>query len=209
MFDIIVIFIMVISILMALFRGFVKEFFTIVSWILATLLTIYLSPVLKNLFPEAEGKQAFYDAISILMVFSISMIVFSFVFGRFMTIMKKQNSMFLDRSLGILFGIIRGALLICLGYIFIVGFMYDTKPSWIKGKTVKLIEIGSSQLIKLNPKDMSIDLFSKDDKEKIRGVKAMVDPKTYITEDLMKTNNGYSDEVRDRMKELIENDILQ
>jgi len=209
MFDIIVIFIMVISILMALFRGFVKEFFTIVSWILATLLTIYLSPILKNLFPEAEGKQAFYDAISILMVFSISMIVFSFVFGRFMTIMKKQNSMFLDRSLGILFGIIRGALLICLGYIFIVGFMYDTKPSWIKGKTVKLIEIGSSQLIKLNPKDMSIDLFSKDDKEKIRGVKAMVDPKTYITEDLMKTNNGYSDEVRDRMKELIENDILQ
>jgi membrane protein required for colicin V production len=194
-FDIMVGLIMVVSVMMALCRGFVKEFFTILSWVLSTVITIYLSPVVQNMFDVSEGKKALYDAVSVLVIFAVSMIVLSFVFGRIIHHLKKNDGLFLDRSLGVLFGLIRGALLICLGYIFIVGFIYDKKPDWIQGKSVGLVEYASKQLTKLNPKDIKIDLDKKSSKKK---------------EDSKATEGqGYSDKIRKEMEELLINDILQ
>jgi membrane protein required for colicin V production len=213
-FDVIVGSIMCISVVMAFFRGFVKEFFTIISWILATIITIYLSPVIQGLFDASEGKKAFYDALIILAIFSLSMVLFSFVFGRVIHHLRKNDGLFLDRSLGVLFGFIRGGLFVCLGYIFVVGFIYDEKPEWIRGRSVKLVEIGSKQLMKLNPKNIEIDLDKllpkKDDKEvtkskKLSGNKNIKDK---IGSMLIDEGDGYSDEIRNQVEQLISDDIL-
>lgn len=190
--DIIIGCVMSVSVIMAFFRGFVKEFFTVLAWILATIITIYLSPVVQELLSASDGKKAFYDALSVLVIFTVSMIFFSFVFGRVIHHLKKNDGLFLDRSLGVLFGLIRGVLLICLGYIFLVGFIYEEKPTWVKGKFVKLVEIGSSQLVKLNPKNIEVDLDKIMPKRKKK------------TDD----GEGYTDEERKQVEELIENGIL-
>ena len=103
-----------------------------------------------------------------------------------------REEMFLDRSLGALFGFVRGSLLICLVYIFVVGFVYDEKPEWIEGRSVKLVEIGSSQLMKLNPKKMDMNF----------DIDALL-KKTQGAED------GYSDADRQRMEDLIKHGITE
>ncbi len=137
-----------------------------------------------------QGKKAFYDAVTILVIFSLAMIIFSFIFGRVIHHLKKNDGLFLDKSLGVLFGIIRGSLFVCLGYIFIVGFIYDEKPDWIKGSTTKIVEIGSKQLVKLNPKNIEIDFGD------------------IIPKSKKKDESGYSDETRQQIEDLINDDIL-
>jgi membrane protein required for colicin V production len=228
-FDAIVVSIMFISVVMAFFRGFVKEFFTIISWILSTLITIYLSPVVQKLFEIEEGKKAFYDAISVLIIFSLSMILFSFIFGRVIHHLKKNDGLFLDRSLGVLFGLVRGSLFVCLGYIFVAGFIYDEKPDWIKGDTVKIVELGSKHLIKLNPKNMDIDFsfdriadkFEKDTKDEVEKRVSRISRnkdssnKSILSDNLKKKmdkliaeeEDGYSKETRKQVEDLIKDDL--
>ena len=229
-FDAIVVSMMLVSVVMAFFRGFVKEFFTIISWLLSTVITIYLSPVVQNLFEIEEGKKAFYDAISVLVIFSLSMILFSFVFGRVIHHLKKNDGLFLDRSLGVLFGLLRGSLFVCLGYIFVVGFIYDEKPEWIEGDTVTLVELGSEKLMQLNPKNIEIDFnfdnfvkeVEEDTKDSIEEEVEKIAAKSFnkkgvLSESLKekmdklieKEESGYSEETRKQVEDILNDDILQ
>ncbi|MCV6599055.1 MAG: CvpA family protein [Alphaproteobacteria bacterium] len=197
-FDVVVGVIMTVSVVMAFFRGFVKELFTILSWLIATVLTVYLSPVIQNMIKVSEGKKAFYDALVILAIFSLAMVILSFIFGRIIHHLKKNDGLFLDRSLGTLFGIVRGSLLICLSYIFVVGFVYEYRPEWVRGKSVKLVEIGAKNLVKLNPKNMNIDFDNVFSKVKNVG-----------KENKEEKQEGYSDRTRKQVEDLIKNGILQ
>lgn len=216
-FDTIIILVMFISIFMSFFRGFLKEFFTIISWVLATVITIYGAPVVQDMFDVEVGKKAFYDAVTVLLIFSMSMIVFSFVFSKIINHLRRVDGLFLDRSLGVLFGVIRGALLVCLGYIFIVGFIYTEKPDWMKGQTLKVVEFGAKELIKLNPKnvnweklagnfetDLNLEDFMPDLKKDIKSSKEI---KEIYEEEI--SGEGYSEKVRQQVEDLIKNDLLQ
>jgi uncharacterized membrane protein required for colicin V production len=199
MFDTIVVLIMIFSVLMALCRGFIKEFFTILSWIVSTIITIYLSPVVQVYFENiAAGKKALVDAVTVLAIFMLSMLVFSFLFGKIIHFLKKKDVLFLDRSLGVLFGLIRGALFVCLGYIFIIGFIYDKKPEWLKGQTEPVIEMISDKLEKLNPRKMNFNLNKNKKNEKNEKEE----------EDSSSDEYGYSDKVRTEMEEVLKNELL-
>lgn len=226
-FDFVVFSVVVISVFMGFFRGFAKEFFTILSWVLATIITTYLSPVVQGLFEVSEGKKAFYDAVSVLIMFSLSMVFFSFVFGRIIHHLKKNDCMFLDRSLGVFFGFVRAALLVCLGYIFIVGFVYDSKPDWLQGKSVKIVEIGAKQLMKWNPKNLDLnienwiniggdklevkdieeDVLKQESKKAFSDVEFAMKIRNKINE-MTTEPDGYSEETREEINKLIEDGIL-
>jgi len=170
-FDVIVIGALIISTFIAVIRGFVKEFFTLLSWVIAIVVTVYLGPVLQDALPEKDGYKAIYDSLAILAVFICSMIICSISFGSLVRRVKTGGNVLLfDRSLGGVFGFLRGVLLVTLAYIFLNLFFYEDteKPEWLQGKTTVYVEKVAVQLIKLNPKnilDKNKDLLPDERKE--------------------------------------------
>ena len=115
--DVIILFVVGISGLIALSRGLVKEVLSIIGWALGTIAVIYLLPVLNPLTEEyiAEGMiGGIITALSILIVF---MIIWNVSTSGIINDIRISKMSSLDRILGLFFGIARAFLLIVLVYI--------------------------------------------------------------------------------------------
>ena len=120
-FDLFSIFAISISVLIAYFRGVTQEIFAILNWILSGFLAIFFAPILSpylNKFPII--KEIIYEnceleiLISIALCFILSLIFLALFTPIFSKIIQRSNLKGLDNSLGILFGLIRGVLIVCL-----------------------------------------------------------------------------------------------
>lgn len=108
--DIIVIFVICLSALFGVLRGFVKEAISLVKWILATWIAATFAPKLAPMLPidSAAAAQAAAFASLFILVFIIGAIV-SFVI---VTFVKKTGLSGADRVFGFLFGVLRGGVII-------------------------------------------------------------------------------------------------
>lgn len=151
--DIVVISVVAISALIAFLRGFVREMLTIGSWIGAALVTLYgftiLEPRFEQWIPSSKlaahlvGGAALF--LGSLVIFSIlSHLVAKFVRGSALTAV--------DRSLGFLFGLARGAVLVSLAYMIVVSL----EPSLFEGaRTAPMLARGAGILKSLAPKELA------------------------------------------------------
>jgi membrane protein required for colicin V production len=59
----------------------------------------------------------------------------------------------LDRALGLVFGVARGVVIVCLGYLVMSHFLApESRPNWIvQARSLKLLALGASQLQQLIP----------------------------------------------------------
>lgn len=147
-FDIIVVSVLVISAGIAYLRGFIKEVLSVIgilgalaaSWILGPL----LEPFCNDLLGVTDGGDVEKiwgvipaDLMAIIIaygsVFIISFIIL-FVFSFFVAGLVEEAGLgALDRSLGVLFGLIRGAVLVILAYL-PFSLMMDRSefPDWVQ-----------------------------------------------------------------------------
>ena len=127
--DVIILFVVGISGLIALSRGLVKEVLSIIGWVLGTIAVIYLLPILNPLTEEyiAEGMiGGIITALSILIVF---MIIWNISTSGIINDIRISKMSSLDRILGLFFGIARAFLLIVLVYILLSWIMpHDKQP---------------------------------------------------------------------------------
>lgn len=115
--DLAVIGILVIAALMGLALGLVKAILFVACWIGAALTAFYSFERVKPYFYQFIDKQMYADFAAAATVFLVSLIVL-FWFGSRIW-MAVRNSAFngLDRSLGLLGGLLVGTLVICLAYL--------------------------------------------------------------------------------------------
>ncbi|MFA5040243.1 MAG: CvpA family protein [Bdellovibrionales bacterium] len=116
-FDYIVVGVVLLSAFLALMRGFVREFFSLVAWVGAYFIAItFFEPALPWAQRYVKNDQvAEWTAMGI--VFIITLIVLMIV-GHFICgFVKGKVLTVIDRSLGFLYGLARGALVICLVYL--------------------------------------------------------------------------------------------
>ena len=118
--DVVVLVVIAVSALLALVRGFVAEILAIVAWICAIAVTVYgtnpVLPFVQGYMGAGLGAMATTAGglfFCTLMVLS----ALSYAASRFM---RSNHLSAVDRSLGFLFGMGRGALLVCLLYICVV-----------------------------------------------------------------------------------------
>ena len=151
--DICFVAILVISGILAYLRGFVRETLSVAAWVGATFATLYgysyLEPHARNLIENrmladvAAGLTLFVIALTILTVAShfIARKVRDSAAGGF------------DRSMGFVFGIFRGVLLITLLYISATWFWgrQDLPKPIIEARTYPLIEGSAEMLLTLIP----------------------------------------------------------
>ncbi len=148
--------IIVLSGLLAMMRGFVREVVALAAWSGAGAVTVYLYPSLRPWMHEhiktplvadiATGLALFCVALAILI--PIGHLLSSFVQGRALTAV--------DRSLGFVFGLARGVLVVCLAFMLSLWMWPDKEkePEQLAAaKTRPMLAEGARTLDVLLPKE--------------------------------------------------------
>jgi membrane protein required for colicin V production len=118
--DAIVIGIIAISTLIAFLRGFVREMLTVGSWIGAALVTLYGFPLIQPKFEHWIASRLAADIIGALTLFLLTLILLSLLSHAIARFVRGSALTAVDRSLGLLFGLVRGAILVSLAYMLII-----------------------------------------------------------------------------------------
>lgn len=151
--DILVIATLLISGAFAYARGFVHEILSIVGWVGATFATIYGTPILKYFTRSFIDAPFIADVVTGILIF-IGALVFLSILTKHVSNGVKESALgALDRALGFLFGLLRGAIVVCLVWI---GYEWMTppkeQPKWIfEARTMAMVIQGSDMLKSLAP----------------------------------------------------------
>lgn len=157
--DIIVVGILLISGLLALFRGFIREVLAVASWIGAIFATLYGIKPFTPLVRRAIDIPIVTDVAAGAIIFLVSLIAFGLISRAISRGMHQTGLGMLDRTLGFVFGIARGALIVCLAYLAYT-WIGDEKrlPRWMtEARTLPLVQMGGQIIIKLIPSNMRDD----------------------------------------------------
>ena len=136
--DVIIIFVIVLSALFGVLRGFMQESISLAKWIIATWIAATFAPKLAPMLPAAIESEAVRQAISFASLFIIIFILGSVIAHFVARILIKTGLTSLDRVLGIGFGILRGALIILI--FVIVGAQFPQLPQQVWWQDSMLLE---------------------------------------------------------------------
>jgi len=162
--DWVIVGIVLVSALLSLFRGFVKEILSLIGFMAAIILSIRFQHdvgALINITDSAVGKQVlgFFSVFALTLVAGaiVTKIVSSFIDGVGLTP--------LDRLLGTLFGALRGALIVLVLVLFLPKFLaIDQEAVWLESQLVPFFLELEAWFDKTFAKvqDISIQLIEKD-----------------------------------------------
>ncbi len=142
--DLIVIAVLLLSALLALFRGIVKEVLSILGWVAALAATYFLFPVARDIARSYIESRLFADIAAGAALFLPTLILCSLATHWISEQVRASAVSAVDRSLGFLFGLARGALIVVVAFWVTDRLVAeDTRPAWLnEAKTRPLAEAG-------------------------------------------------------------------
>ena len=156
--DLAVLLILLLSGLLAMLRGFVAEVLSVAAWVGAFLIAIYQYPLLEPLVTQwtgIDGDIAAFGAGSALFVIAIILLS---ILAKFVAKPLGQVTLgAVDRTLGVMFGLVRGAVLVSFAYALVVWVLPDEteRPNWIRdARTRPYLAAGAAELQRLVPAHM-------------------------------------------------------
>src|SRR3954449_2874338 len=131
--DIILIGVMLISALLAMIRGFMREVLSIAAWVIAAGVTLYsyakLLPFAKTYF----NNDIVAAAVVVGGTFLGTLLIVSIITVRFSDMVLDSRIGALDRTLGFLFGLARGLVIVVVAFLFFAWLVPDrSQPDWIR-----------------------------------------------------------------------------
>ncbi len=147
--------IILLSALLAMLRGFTREVLAIASWGTAALAAIYFHPLLLPFVKPYVSKDVVALALSAAIIFFIVLIVVSLITIKISDAILDSKVGPLDRSLGFVFGAVRGLLLCVIGFVFFTWLVPEnSQPDWVKDARMKpLLESTGRELMAMLPDD--------------------------------------------------------
>lgn len=158
--DAAVVLVVLISGLLAFFRGLVHEVLAVISWIGAALATIYGFPYARPYASELIAVPLIADMVAGVGIFLVALILLSVLTNFIARRIRRSALGPLDRSLGLLFGFLRGSALIAVAWLaFTMLLPREDHPKWItEAKVRPLVESGATLLVSLLPERMRREL---------------------------------------------------
>lgn len=147
--DFAVLVILLISGLIAAYRGFMKETLTVSAWLLASLAAVFFWPATKPFARSLVEPKVVADILALIGVFFMLLIPVSFVSFRLSETIRESKAGPLDRSLGFVFGVARGLVVVGLGYL-----IYDslaptkTQPEWVREARLMPVVKGTADVLR-------------------------------------------------------------
>ncbi|AWJ89873.1 colicin V production protein [Azospirillum baldaniorum] len=217
--DLAVIVVLLLSALLAFTRGMVAEVLSVAAWVGAALITLNALP---HVLPIAQTyihvEMAAYAA-SAVALFVVSLVVLT-ILGRVVS-RGVQNSGLsaLDRSLGFVFGLLKGAILASVAYLFFAWLVPNPAehPAWLQSaKTRPMLVSGASMIYEVMPESLRKDGLGQMDMARERARQA-VEAKEALdrlstpvpgapkTGGASQSDTGYKDRDRGDLERLIQN----
>lgn len=164
--DGILVFVMLVSAVLAMIRGFTREVFSIGSWVAAAVVTyLFWQDVLPYTQRYIEDSNLALG-VTIAVLFFVTLLVVSLITMRISDFVLDSRAGPLDRTLGFVFGAVRGLILVVIAVLFLNFFIApDRQPGWIAAAKSKpwLDSLGSDLMNRL-PDDPEAEIM-----ERLRG----------------------------------------
>ena len=208
LFDLLVILFILASAFFAFSRGFFQEIFSLFSWSGALLISYFYSKYLIDYVDKILNNPTLSNLITYLVIFIVSLFLLSFISKKISGLIKYSSVGMIDRSLGFLFRVIRGYILLCLiffGYNF---FFKEVYPKWLeKSKLSYILMKGSIELISIFDKDnQSINSIEKKIIEKSNSLfEKSIDSRLRRDKNDSRIDRGYNEDDRNNLDQLIDN----
>lgn len=153
--DLAVVTVIVMSGVFAFARGFVKEALSIVAWIGAAFAALYGSAYLLPMAGRLLPKGPTAEVVAGIVLFLIVLVALSLLTSAVSRRVKQSGLSAVDRSLGLVFGLVRGVVLVCLGYLALAWALPSDErqqPAWMThARTLPFLETGADRLRALVP----------------------------------------------------------
>ncbi|MCE2483511.1 MAG: CvpA family protein [Alphaproteobacteria bacterium] len=139
--------------LLAFAWGFVRVVLVVAAWVGAIVVSVLLLPEVRpfarDLIPIAEVA----DAVAAVAVFIVAVILFSIAGDMVADAVRGTRAGFIDRALGLCFGVAIGSALVCAAYVGLSWLDEDQEqPEWLRSaRLLPVVETGADWLRALVP----------------------------------------------------------
>ena len=153
--DILLLVVMLISGLLAMIRGFMREILSIGAWGVAALATLW---AYAKVLPIAQGyfsNNTVATAVTVGGVFVLTLLIVSIITVRISDMVLDSRVGALDRTLGFLFGLARGLVSVVIAFLFFAWLVPErSQPTWVSGAKSKVVLQSTGQwLMSMLPDD--------------------------------------------------------
>lgn len=151
--DIGILLVMLISGALAFLRGFVREVLAIGAWAGAIVATFFAFPYAQSYPRLYIAEPLIADIVTAVAIFLVVVVILSIIASMVSKRVRDSEIGALDRSLGFLFGLVRGAFLLVLAYMALALMVAPKdRPSWLQeARALPLLHYSSTVLVDLTP----------------------------------------------------------
>ena len=210
MFDVIILVLIFISALFAFFRGFSLELLSISVWVISFFISYTYGNNLINFFNKIINNILISTAISYVVVFLIIFVIFSFLTRKFSVFIKDSYVGLIDKSLGFIFGILRGYVIVSLCF-FLFDYFYNGKRLEFidNSKIIPVIKITNIEIFRFLKIDnkYSENLSTEIKKKSDLLFEKSIDSKLRIKKNSKNQENIYNESGRKNIENIIENNL--
>ncbi|WP_366555700.1 CvpA family protein [Aquibaculum sediminis] len=157
--DLIILVVLLLSALLAFSRGFVHEVLGIGAWIGAVFATLWFFTPVQEIARDMIAIELLADIGAGVAIFLVALILLS-VLSRMIGRRVQDSSLgFLDRTLGVVFGLLRGVVIVCLLWLGVSWLMpAEEHPAWLQeARALPLVETGADYIRTLVPAELRIE----------------------------------------------------
>ncbi|MCL2713748.1 MAG: CvpA family protein [Alphaproteobacteria bacterium] len=195
--DLLLLAVMLVSGLLAMVRGFMREVLSISAWIAAALVTVYSYSKLLPFAKSHLDNDMLANAVVIGGVFVLTLIIVSIITIRISDMVQDSKVGALDRTLGFLFGLARGLLIVAVVFMLFTWLVNEPqRPNWVtQAKSRLVLQKTGDWLMALIPEDLD---------KKLKDFKGNKGEDNQADSDPSATGDGYSKPTRDGLNKLID-----
>ncbi len=160
--DVVVIVVVLISAVLAMVRGFVREVLSIGSWVAAAAAAYFFyKPVLPLVTPYTPNP-AIQAVVAAGAVFVVALIIATYITTKIADFVVDSQIGAIDRAFGFLFGAARGVLLLVVALLFFNWLVPPPSPTWVaKAQTRPVLEDLGTKLIAALPQDLEATILKR------------------------------------------------
>lgn len=159
-FDVLVAVVLVLSVVVALVRGAVREIASLAAWAGAAVCAWYGFAPLRPVLKEAIGQPLLTDLATFAVVFVVPLVVLRMLGG--LVVRRVEGSRFaaLDRLFGLVYGLVRGAVLVSAAWLALLVVLDGAPlPGWIaRAASRPYVESGARILHGLLPREIAREI---------------------------------------------------
>jgi membrane protein required for colicin V production len=125
--------VMLVSGVLAMVRGFMREILSIASWVIAAVVTLYGYSRVLPYVKQYVQQDLLATGIAVGSLFLLTLLIVSLFTVKISDLVLDSRIGALDRTLGFLFGLARGLIIMVVAFLFFTWLVpAKTEPDWVK-----------------------------------------------------------------------------